>query len=83
MPAKLNVCGPAFASSVTVSVPAMLPVDVGVNETLKTQELYAATGVVQLLVENPAVAVMLLMLRATDWLFVKVAVLAMLVVLMT
>jgi hypothetical protein len=83
VPAKLNVCGLVFASSVTVSVPVMLPVDVGVNETLMAHDPYAAIGVAQLLAEKPAEAVMLLMLSATDWLFVKVTVFAVLVVSMT
>jgi len=78
------VCGLVLASSRTVSVPVKLPVAEGVNVTLITQLPLGGTGVAQLLAAKTAgVAVMLLMLRGTDWLFVNVTVLGALVVLMT
>jgi len=82
VPDRVTVCGLVFASSKIVSVPAMLPVVEGVNVTLMTQVPLGAIGVVHALAAKAAgVAVILLMFRGTDWLFVSVTVLGALVVL--
>ena len=44
VPLKLTVCGLPLALSVSVSAPERLPVAVGVNVTLITQLLLAASG---------------------------------------
>ena len=48
VPLKLTVCGLPLALSVSVRLPDWLPVAVGVNVTLITQLLPAATGAVVL-----------------------------------
>ncbi len=86
MPLKLTVCGLPVALSVSVRLPDRLPVAVGVNVTLITQLLLAATDVLVLHVVPLAarakspIAAMLVKLTAAAPLLVTVTALAALVV---
>jgi hypothetical protein len=86
VPAKLTVCGLLEALSVSVRLPERLPAAVGVNVTLITQLLLAATGTVVLQVVPLAaiakspVTVMLVKLKDAVPLLVTVTGLAALVV---
>jgi hypothetical protein len=79
-PFKLAVCGLLLASSLTVRVPEDEPTAFGVKVTLIVQLLCACNGVAQLEAAKGPVVVMLVMFSATDWLLVRVMVLARLVV---
>lgn len=81
MPDKLKVWGLVLASSVTVSVPVSVPTAVGVNVMLIEQLLLAARVVTQPVAAKSPVVATLVMFRGTDWLLVRVTVLALLVVL--
>jgi len=86
VPLKLTVCGLPLALSVSVRLPERLPVAAGVNVTLITQLLLAATGVLVVQVVPLAVtakspvAAMLVKVRDAVPLLVTVTALAALVV---
>ena len=81
VPVRLTVCGLPVASSVTVIVPGLLPVAVGVNVTLMEHFAPAATEAPQVLVSAyGALAAMLVMVSAAVPPLVSVTVRAALVV---
>jgi hypothetical protein len=82
LPVRFTACGPFAASSVNVSVPVPVPAEVGENVTPVVQVAPAAmlpTQVLLLIPKGP-LEVTLVKFRAMFWRFVKVTVLAALVV---
>lgn len=69
MPATFDVCGLLLALSLTVNLPFLVPVAVGVNVTLMEHVLLAARLVVQVVAntaESP-VAEIAILLNVTLW----------------
>lgn len=82
VPDRFKAWGLVLASSVTVTVPVSDPTVVGVKVMLIEQLLLAARVVTQPVAAKSPVVATLVMFRGTDWLLVRVTVLALLVVLM-
>jgi len=82
VPVREDFCGLLFAESLTLNVPVLVPVAVGLNTTLIVQCVLAAKLVVQVVdkvLKSPVIELAML-LRARVWLLVRVNTLAALVV---
>jgi len=80
VPLRLAVCGLELALSITVKVPVRVPCRDGLNVTLITQLTFAANEVGQRLAVKSQVAVTLAMVKGRVCLFIRLTVLAALVV---
>jgi hypothetical protein len=74
VPVRLEVCGLLLALSVTLNLPVLVPVPVGLNTTLIAQPVLAARVVVQVVaktLKSPVVEITMLV-SVTLWLFLRV-----------